>query len=59
MPDTTTLADQLTHAFTGALEEMFRPEVGHSCTGDLPALADDARVLATVAIRVMEEHEGQ
>lgn len=59
MPDTTTLHDQLTRAFTAKLADMWQPTVGHSCTGDLPALQDDARVLAAVAIRVIEEHEGQ
>ncbi|MCP3017286.1 hypothetical protein NGM33_28545 [Nocardiopsis dassonvillei] len=47
MPDT--LHDQLTAALTGALTEMFRPEVGHSMTGDVCHLRDDARTLAQVA----------
>lgn len=51
MPDT--LHDRLTEAFTGALTEMFRPEVGHSCTGDLPAIKDDAKTLATVVESIL------
>jgi hypothetical protein len=55
MPEAATLHDQLTAAFTGALTEMWQPTVGHSCTGDLPALADDARVLAKVAEVILRQ----
>lgn len=52
MPDT--LHDQLTAALSGALTEMWQPTVGHSCTGDLPAIKDDAAKLATVAETVFD-----
>lgn len=53
MSEAVTLHDQLTAALTGALTEMWQPEVGHSCTGDLPALTDDAKVLARVADAIL------
>lgn len=52
MPDT--LHDRLTAALAGKLTEMWQPEVGHSCTGDLPAIKDDARTLAQVAEAVFD-----
>lgn len=51
--DRPSLHDRLTAAFTGALTEMWQPTVGHSCTGGLPAIKDDARVLAKVAETVL------
>lgn len=53
MSEALTLHDQLTAALAGALTEMWQPTVGHSCTGDLPALTDDARTLAQVAEKIM------
>ncbi|MEU5853959.1 hypothetical protein ABZ799_01405 [Nocardiopsis dassonvillei] len=52
--DRATLHEQLTAALAGKLTEMWQPEVGHSCTGDLPAIKDDARELAKVAEAVFD-----
>ncbi|WP_174545629.1 hypothetical protein [Nocardiopsis dassonvillei] len=51
---TETLHDRLTAALAGKLTEMWQPEVGHSMTGDVCHLRDDARVLARVAEAVFE-----
>lgn len=52
--DRPTLHDQLAAALAGRLTEMFRPEVGHSMTGDVCHLRDDARTLAQVAETVFD-----
>ncbi|WP_435110144.1 hypothetical protein [Nocardiopsis synnemataformans] len=47
--DRPSLTDQLAAAFTGALTELFDVHPGHSCTGDIRHLEDDAKVLAKIA----------
>lgn len=53
MSEALTLHDQLTAALAGKLTEMWQPEVGHSMTGDVCHLRDDARTLAQVAEAIL------
>jgi len=50
------LRDELTAALHKTLVDLHGPEVGHSLTGDVRALRDDAERLADTALEVIHTH---